>query len=345
MAYILKVPQRVQITEQTTSIRWAENQTELAQIVKDLEQKCRNCNTISPMICVSDCKTWKIKNQIRNLHEKTHGPNFLERLFNALKNNRRLQLLNIIAKQHNSLTQLQLQLKSQGLHHSQQTIVEEYLIPMIQVGLVQEGQNPYVATLLGSSVNRVVKDFQEFEKVLPAHSECNEEKVLITLLQEPRTLEEIRSTVPNKNAPRVLNRLQKTGLLQTPREKDYVFFFKTRRDPGLSSQSITERRVYDSIPEDGISARRLACKVFISLRRTYKYLRRLKGKKLVFVRKKPLTYSLTDKGRKLAGILKVLKDISAETQEMTSQFLQSEKENSAKDWTTQVCPKTVKQAR
>jgi predicted transcriptional regulator len=340
MAYILKVPERMQIIEQTTSGRWAENQTELVQIVKNLEQKCRSCNVISPIICVSDCKTWKIKNQIRNLHEKTHGPNFLERLFNALKNKRRLQLLNIIAKQHKSLTQLQIQLKSYGLHHSQRTIAEEYLIPMIDVGLVQEGQNPYTATLLGSSVNRMVRGFQEFEKVLPAHSECNEEKVLISLLHEPRTLEEIRNAVPNKNVPRVLS-----GLLQTPREKDYVFFFKTRRDPRLSSQSITERKMYDSIPEDGISARRLACKVCISLRRTYKYLRRLKGKKLVFVRKKPLTYSLTDKGRKLAGILKALKDISAETQEMTSQFLQNEKENIAEDSTTQILPKTVKQGR
>ena len=334
----------MQIEEQTTSVGLAENQTELAQIIRNLEQKCRNCNTISPIICVSDCKTWKIKNQIRNLHEKTHGPNFLERLFNALKNKRRLQLLNIIAKRHNSLTQLQTQLRSQGHTHSRQTIVEEYLIPMVQVGLVQESQNPYAATLLGSSVNRVVKDFQEFETVLPSHSECNEEKVLMTLLHAPRTLEEIRSAVPSKNAPRVLSRLQKTGLLQTPREKDYVFFFKTRRDPGLSSQSITERKMYDSIPEDGISAKRLACKVCISLRRTYKYLRRLKGKKLVFVRKKPLTYSLTDKGRKLAGILKALKDICVETQEMTSQFLQCEQENIVKDLAPQMLSRTAKQA-
>jgi predicted transcriptional regulator len=335
----------MQIEAQTTSVGWEGNQSGLAQIIGNLEQKCKNCRVMSPIICVSDCKTWRIKNQIRNLHEKIQGSDFLERLFNALKNKRRLRLLDIVTKQHNSLTQLQMQLRSQGYSHSQQTIAEEYIDPMIEVGLVQEGQNPYIATLLGSSVNKFVTDFQEFEKVLPAHSECNEEKVLMALLQGPRTLEEIRNAVPNKNAPRVLSRLQKTGLLQTPREKDYVFFFKTRRNPRLSSQSITERKMYDNIPEAGISAKRLACKACISLRRTYKYLRRLKGKKLVFVRKKPLTYSLTDKGRKLAGILKALKDISAETQELTSQFLQRKQENIAKDLAPQMLPRTTKQAR
>jgi predicted transcriptional regulator len=320
----------MQIEEQTTSVGLAENKIELEQIVRNLEQKCRNCRIISPIICVSDCKTWKMKNQIRNLHEKIHGTDFLDRLFNSLKNNRRLRILNLVARQRSSLIQLQTELKSRGYGHSRQTIVDEYIVPMIHVGLFQEGQNPYATTLLGSCVNSVIKDFQEFEKLLPAHSECNEEKVLMALIQEPKTLEGIRSAVPNKNAPRVLSRLQKTGLVQTPREKDYVFFFKTRRDPHLSNQSDTECKVYDNIPENGISAKRLACETNISLRRTYKYIRRLKGKKLIFTRRKPLTYSLTDKGSKLAAVLKSLKDISVETQEMTSIFLQNEKEDAAK---------------
>ena len=43
--------------------------------------------------------------------------------------------------------------------------------------------------------------------------------------------------------------------------------------------------------------------VGISLRRTYKYLRRLKGKKLVFTRKRPITYSITAKGVKVGTML------------------------------------------
>ena len=47
-------------------------------------------------------------------------------------------------------------------------------------------------------------------------------------------------------------------------------------------------------------------KAQLSVRRVYKYLRGLKGKKLVFTRKSPKTYELTGKGKKLAVILKDL---------------------------------------
>ena len=255
------------------------------------------------------------------MSERIRGPNFLERLLNTLKNERRLQLLDIIAKQRRSLAQLQMELRSQGYVHSQQTIVEEYITPMVEVGLVQEEQNPYAPTLLGSMVNDIVSDFHQLEESLPAHSECYEETVLGSLLEGAKTYEKIRDVIPTKSAPRVVSRLQKTGLLQAPKEKDYIFFYRTKRDPDLSRQVQTEKRVYDSIPEDGVSAKRLASVAGISLRRTYKYLRKLKGKKLVFVRKKPLSYSLTEKGAKLAEILKALRKLSEETQVLAEQFL------------------------
>jgi hypothetical protein len=130
----------------------------------------------------------------------------------------------MISKQHHSLTQLQIELRSQGYSHSQQTILEEYVTPMIEVGLVQEDQNPYAPTLLGSKINELVKDLHELEHALPAHSECYEEKVLDILLEGSKTSEEIKNIIPTKSAPRVLSRMQKAGLLQTPKEKDYIFF-------------------------------------------------------------------------------------------------------------------------
>jgi predicted ATPase len=101
----------------------------------------------------------------------------------------------MISKQHHSLTQLQIELRSQGHSHSQQTILEEYIAPMIEVGLVQENQNPYTLTLLGSKINELVKDFHELEHALPAHSECYEEKVLDVLLEGSKTSEEIRNVI------------------------------------------------------------------------------------------------------------------------------------------------------
>jgi predicted transcriptional regulator len=67
------------------------------------------------------------------------------------------------------------------------------------------------------------------------------------------------------------------------------------------------------ISPEGISAGKLAKETGISMRRTYKYLRGLKGKKLVFIRRTPKIYCLTDKGEKLASVLQGLQNIVEET--------------------------------
>ena len=51
----------------------------------------------------------------------------------------------------------------------------------------------------------------------------------------------------------------------------------------------TERKVYDQYYE-GISAGKLVKETGLSMRRTYKYSRGLKGKKLVFIRRTPKAY-------------------------------------------------------
>jgi len=114
-------------------------------------------------------------------------------------------------------------------------------------------------------------------------------------------------------------------LIETPEERDYVFLFKSKRDPNKETFSSTERKVYDNISEEGISAKKLAEKTEISLRRTYKYLRGLKGKKLVFTRKTPKAYSLTDKGEKLASILQELQNLVEETWNSSVQIVSNEK--------------------
>jgi sugar-specific transcriptional regulator TrmB len=114
-------------------------------------------------------------------------------------------------------------------------------------------------------------------------------------------------------------------LIETPEERDYVFFFKSKRDPKKETLAVTERKVYVSIPEEGISAKKLSEKTELSIRRTYKYLRGLKGKKLVFTRKTPKVYSLTVKGEKLASLLQGLQNLVEETWNSSEQVVSNPK--------------------
>ena len=155
----------------------------------------------------------------------------------------------------------------------------------------------------------MLEEFSVFVDVLPAHSECYEETLLDAMLSGPKTFEDMAAFVSPKIASRILKRLKMSNLTETPEERDYVFFFRSKRDPGKESFSQTERKVYANISDDGIAARKLAEKTDISLRRTYKYLRELKGKKLVFTRKTPKVYRLTEKGEKLAQLLRGLQEV------------------------------------
>ena len=91
--------------------------------------------------------------------------------------------------------------------------------------------------------------------------------------------------------------------MDTPEDRDYIFFFKFKTRPNQRNLDRDRKQSVQNIPEDGISAKKLAQKTELSLRRTYKYLRGLKGKKLIFARKTPKTYALTEKGERLAWLL------------------------------------------
>jgi DNA-binding PadR family transcriptional regulator len=98
-------------------------------------------------------------------------------------------------------------------------------------------------------------------------------------------------------------------LIKTRAKRDYIFFFRSRRDPNKETFKASERRIYDIIDLDGISAGTLAKKTGFSMRRTYKTLRSLKGKKLIFARRAPKVYGLTPEGKKLASVLPEIRQI------------------------------------
>src|SRR3990170_281007 len=300
---------------------------DLSQIFKTMDAECRNCAPLTPLECITRCNVWKLKNELRRLRETMGNPNFIKDLFNVLKNETRLHILKAIARGRYSVSQLQQELKKTGHSHSQDTINEEYLRPLIEVGLAAEAQDQYYATTFGGRLTELLGSFPEFVNVLPAHSECYEETLLGALLSGPKTFEDVKAFISPKAASRILKRLKTVGLIETPEERDYVFFFKSKRDPNRETFSLTERNVYDSIIEEGVSAKKLAEKTGLSMRRTYKYLRGLKGKKLVFTRITPKAYDLTDKGEKLASVLHDLQSLVEEVWKSSEQIIKG-KENS-----------------
>lgn len=149
--------------------------------------------------------------------------------------------------------------------------------------------------------------------------------MLIALLSGPKTFKDVVALVSANAAARILKRLKTAGLVETSEERDYVFFFKTKRNPEKEKLSVAERKVYEAIPDVGTSAKKLAEKTRFSLRRTYWYLRRLKGKKLVFVRRAPKTYGLTAKGVRLASLLLGVQDLVEEVWNSSAQITNGEK--------------------
>ena len=286
------------------------NPLELA--LERADEQCRNCRPPTPLDCIGSCKVWRSRNELRQLRGILAKEGYKNMLLNTLKNKRRLKLLEILSKNSFSILQLQKELKELGYSHSQETILNEYVEPLIATGLVSENSNHFSAraraktTAFGSEISRLFIGLHEIEDALPPHSECYEEKIVEALFESPKTYEELTSVAPTDSLKRAMARLLGASLITKNGENNYIFYFKTKRPAQKESLSSTEKRVYESISEEGITGEKLAEKTRISLRRTYKYIRRLKGKKLVFKRKRPKTYTLTTEGTKIAAFLEKL---------------------------------------
>jgi len=306
-----------------SSIRNSEHNKDVTQMLSSLNAECRNCAPTSPLECITRCQVYKLKNELRKLCETMNNPNYIKELFNVLKNETRLHILKAIVNGRYSVSQLQQELKKTGHSHSQDTINEEYLQPLMAVGLATESRDEYYATTFGGRLTNLLGAFPEFAEMLPSHSECYEETLLRALLAGPKTFDEIESLISSKIASRILKRLRSVGLIETPEERDYIFFFRSKRDPSKETFTEMERKVYDTLPSEGISAGKISKETGLSMRRTYKYLRGLKGKKLVFIRRTPKAYGLTCKGEMLATVLQELQQIVDETWSYSQQVINS----------------------
>lgn len=91
------------------------------------------------------------------------------------------------------------------------TIVQEYVTPLIDVGVASELQERYHATTLGFKPSELMEenlDLDGFESILPFHSKCYEETILNSLLMEKRKFEDLTNLVHAKSLPRLLQRLR-----------------------------------------------------------------------------------------------------------------------------------------
>src|SRR3990170_15515 len=299
----------------------------VTDILRALDKECRDCKPVTPLECITSCNVYKLRSELRRLCETMESPNFMKDLLNVLKNDTRLRILQAIVKGRYSVSKLQQELKKEGLLHSQDTIAEEYVRPLLEVGVAAESQDQFYATPFGGKLTELIENIPEFADSLPAHSECYEENILKAMLTGPKTFEEITDLVPAKIVSRILKRLKTEGLMETPEERDYIFFFRSKRDLNKENLTATESTVYKNIPAEGIPAKKLADKSNLSLRRTYKYVRSLKGKKLLFARKTPKTYCLSDKGERLAWLLDEVNKLVEDTLNFSALFTKH-KENS-----------------
>jgi predicted transcriptional regulator len=134
----------------------AQEKTSIAEIVEKAEQTCESCHSLTPIMCVTRCNIWKLKNELRRLYKKMNNPDFTANLLNALKNRRRLKILETLSKGQYSIFRLQQKLKKLGYYHSRRTITEEYVNPLLEVGLVKKNRNKYQTTLLGHKLNELM---------------------------------------------------------------------------------------------------------------------------------------------------------------------------------------------
>ncbi len=300
------------------------NSAELVEILKQADSICRYCEPVSPMICIERCEIWRTKNEFIEMSGMLCKDDHVHSLLNAAKNDRRQKVIEALSEHPRSIKGLQEYLKSKGYSHSQHTIASEYVGPLLKAGLVKKDDAKYRLTLYGQKFRDVLKKFN-VENPLPPHSRCYEEIMLKKLKDGPKSYTDLVESLSQKSLSRSLKRLIENGLITKSKIPEYVFYFRTKKVP-KKPFSPTEKKVYEAIPEVGTSARELSKKVGINIRRTYKYLRRLRKRRLVFTRKKPKTYELTPSGMELANFLEETANLVSDASKAASFLLERSKQ-------------------
>ncbi len=311
---------------ESESHRWlskAVNDTEESADILDMLKKaddfCQQCTPTSPTLCVERCEIWRAKNEFLEMNGTLCSEDYFRNLLNAIKNKRRQEVVAALSERPRGIKGLQEHLKTEGHSHSQSTIANTYVEPLLETGLVRQDNGRYKLTFYGQRFWELF-DGVKIGDSLPSHSRCYEEKILRELKDGPHTYEELAEAVNQNILSRSIQRLKKEQLVNKSKSPYHIFYFRTKKAP-KKRFSPTEKRVYRSIPEEGISVPELSEKATISLRRTYKYLRRLRKRKLVFTRSRPRTYQLTQSGREITDFLEETADLIASASKASTYLL------------------------
>jgi len=218
----------------------------------------------------------------------------VEHTLNVLKNQRRVAVLKLLQKEPCTERALQDKLRSIGYNHSLAT-VQQYLQPLVETELVGHKNANYSLTTKGSQILDLAGK-TDFLLKFPANSSCLEELSLVAIKNGYRTFEDLAKVVDRTLLPRALSRLQKQGLIRSNHPKDHVQFYRVRVRL-MGGGSPTERRVFHAVNPDSISVTDLSKAAGINIRRTYKYLARLRKRGLVLQRRLPVTHELTQTGK------------------------------------------------
>lgn len=224
----------------------------------------------------------------------------IARALNAFKNQRRVLLLRLLDEKSCVEGALQTRLRSSGYNHSLSTI-KQYLQPLVEAELVRYREGKYSTTIKAAEILSEIGK-TNFLLRFPANSSCFEELSLIAIKNGYRTFDDLSSLIDVSMLPRALNRLQEEDLIRSNHPKDHVQFYRVRIRL-LGEATPTERRVFHTVNQDGISVKDLAKAVGITVRRTYKYLARLKKRGLILQRSLPVTYELTPTGKIVADFI------------------------------------------
>jgi hypothetical protein len=55
------------------------------ETLKSLDLQCRRCSPITPLECLTRCKVYRLKNELRILRKNLENPDAIKELFNVLK--------------------------------------------------------------------------------------------------------------------------------------------------------------------------------------------------------------------------------------------------------------------
>ncbi len=223
----------------------------------------------------------------------------IRNILNALKNPRRRALLEILVKDGPcDVATLQKKLKDYGYYHSQSTIENSYVLPLIKAELVRREDNKFAVTDLGVRIYEIIKD-REWPSVLAKPNQCYEELVLLFLHDSPKPLREVLLLVPGHEISRVLKRI--ADLIE--KQRTHVYCTPLLPEPP-SDASPAEREIFNIIKEEGeITVSEVIRRASVIPRTVFKCLRRLKEKKAIKSYRRPSMIALNEKGKEVAAFL------------------------------------------